>query len=406
MSSETDNKPQTATVDGDNVVIEKQVKTMRDRLFEMIGANNPAIPVHETQEGQATKVKKNKQILVGNEYKAKRFVLSSFFSDFLFKGNENYRISSKVLERLLLRHSILSVIEEIESNYKTNKEYIPKAKQVLAQDFLNFARPERVDSVDTKNNSVNIDEKDKGTKDGGEASTSGELAGRLRNLFGKKAHAPSDGEKFNLDKFLYSEYSFDIKSESNVRSYRLATTDLFVEKAIAYLEEDYNKYIRHGLSLFTLAFFLLSFGIYYSYERFISSAKIAGSADLKSGLTIYELIHGKQIFTYELVSVFVAGFTFYGFIVLFAVSCMRLGKAMMDQAERLRERRHSLRQGRLYIHLSNGEVTIEELEKAFDWNVSKGNAFANIPTEASAPWGGVIKEALKTLPEIFKRAKT
>ena len=66
---------------------------------------------------------------------------------------------------------------------------------------------------------------------------------------------------------------------------------------------------------------------------------------------------------------------------------------------------NALRQGRLFIHLNDGVVNAEYLEKAFDWNVSKGNAFANIPTEASAPWGGVIKEAIKTIPEIFKKTK-
>jgi len=108
---------------------------------------------------------------------------------------------------------------------------------------------------------------------------------------------------------------------------------------------------------------------------------------------------------YSLIQSFISGFTFYGFLVLITVYSWRFGKAMIEQSERLSERRHALRQGRLFIHLNNGEMSASDLEKAFDWNVAKTNAFTGVPTEASAPWGGVIKEALKAIPEIFKTSK-
>ncbi len=102
---------------------------------------------------------------------------------------------------------------------------------------------------------------------------------------------------------------------------------------------------------------------------------------------------------------FAKGFTFFGLLVLLAVRSWHYGKAMMDQAERLRERRHALRQGRLFVHLKDGELTIDELKKVFTWNVSNGNAFANIPTEASAPWGGIFKDALTYLAGILPKPK-
>jgi hypothetical protein len=104
----------------------------------------------------------------------------------------------------------------------------------------------------------------------------------------------------------------------------------------------------------------------------------------------------------ELTSVFTRAFTTYGMIVLAAVGFWRYSKAMLDQAERLFERRHALRQGRLFVHLNDGKLDIEELERAFKWNESQENAFANIHTEASAPWGGVLKEFAKSFPEIVK----
>lgn len=75
---------------------------------------------------------------------------------------------------------------------------------------------------------------------------------------------------------------------------------------------------------------------------------------------------------------------------------------MLDQSERLFEKRHALRQGRLYVHLNDGQLSIDELEKAFNWNQSQQNAFGEIPTDASAPWGSVMTEIAKTIPEIMK----
>lgn len=115
------------------------------------------------------------------------------------------------------------------------------------------------------------------------------------------------------------------------------------------------------------------------------------------------LVHALTLRTFSgFLSHFVASFTFYGFLVLFSVTQWRYGRALMDQAERLRQKRHALRQGRLFVHLRDGELTIDELEKAFSWNLSTGNAFGNIPTEASAPWGGVFKDAVKMLSDRFK----
>jgi hypothetical protein len=102
---------------------------------------------------------------------------------------------------------------------------------------------------------------------------------------------------------------------------------------------------------------------------------------------------------------FVSSFTFYGFVVLLAVTAWRFGKAMLDQSERLYEKRHAVRQGRLYVHLKDGKLNIEELEKAFLWNVSQPNAFSDISTDAKAPWGSVVNDSLKAVPEIVRAAR-
>jgi hypothetical protein len=273
--------------------------------------------------------------------------------------DENWMIAKVVFNRLMLRHAMLLKLEEIEHNYIVHK------------------------SMESKKNS-------------GFAET-------IKTTNGLYGMTSGQSQKINR----------------NIRAYSLATTDLFVEKAIAYLEVDYGKYIFNGRLLFFFGYASILTGIGLSIHQtlpfilgqsqppshdnlmtIISSIPAGWNGDLKQ-IILYETNRAWR----EVLSTFIRAFTLYGMLVLFAVGCWRLGKAMMDQAERLRERRHSLRQGRLFIHLNNGEVTVDDLEKAFDWNVSKGNAFANIPTEASAPWGGVIKEMIKAIPEIFRKGK-
>ncbi|QLA17412.1 hypothetical protein [Desulfolutivibrio sulfoxidireducens] len=79
-----------------------------------------------------------------------------------------------------------------------------------------------------------------------------------------------------------------------------------------------------------------------------------------------------------------------------------MSRTFFDQAERLKDRRHALRQGRLFVHLNGGKMSVDEMEKAFNWNMSSDNAFANINPEAHAPWGVVMKELLKTIQETSK----
>lgn len=68
----------------------------------------------------------------------------------------------------------------------------------------------------------------------------------------------------------------------------------------------------------------------------------------------------------------------------------------------MKDRRHALRQGRLFVHLKGGNVTIEELERAFNWNTTQDNAFFHLNTEAQAPWGNMFKEMMITLRETAK----
>jgi hypothetical protein len=178
----------------------------------------------------------------------------------------------------------------------------------------------------------------------------------------------------------------DEKIHPAERAYRLAVTDLFVEKAQGFLEERAISYQRSGKLARWVASTIVLFGAVIS----IWQMKALEHEFARSWL--------------QLTTGFVRAFTAYGFIVLAAVGFWRYSKSMLDQAERLYERRHSLRQGRLFVHLKSGSINIDEMERAFRWSESPANAFAEINTEASAPWGGVAKEMAKGMPEIVKAA--
>lgn len=168
-----------------------------------------------------------------------------------------------------------------------------------------------------------------------------------------------------------------------LRSYHLAVTDLFVEKALAYLEQQSFIYRTSGVVVNIISFLIISAGAVIANIRMFSPGPSPTSWQ-------------------PMLWSFTRGFTAYGMIVLLAVALWRFGKALLDQGERLMERRHALRQGRLFVHLHEGPLTIDEMETAFNWNANHSNAFGNIPTEAQAPWGVVLKEMARGLPNAFK----
>ncbi len=175
------------------------------------------------------------------------------------------------------------------------------------------------------------------------------------------------------------------EEDPNLIAYRLAVTDLFVEKALAYLEDQASLYSRAGQWSFAGALVIIASGIAAAAIQIFDP----GRADAGTWLA--------------LTSRFTQAFTFYGMIVLGAVGLSRFSRAMLDQAERLLERRHAVRQGRLFVHLSDGRISLEQMEKAFNWNVSQANAFGGLSTDAKAPWGAALEAVARTVPETVKQ---
>lgn len=176
-----------------------------------------------------------------------------------------------------------------------------------------------------------------------------------------------------------------------VRAYNLAVTDLFVEKAIAYLEDHARKYQSRGFVFSTAAVWVFGFGAVLGLAIMIGPVNWLPVFDQDSVTGPWDFAHK-----------FSRSFTGFGMLVLLAAILLRHGKANLDQAERLMERRHALRQGRLFVHLNGGRLSIDEMDKAFNWNYTQSNAFGSMKDDAQAPWGALGKELAGHAHDIFK----
>jgi hypothetical protein len=171
--------------------------------------------------------------------------------------------------------------------------------------------------------------------------------------------------------------------------YRLGITDLFVEKAQYHLEDRAGRYKSLGYSMYGVAVLLFAFGAAIAVTNmFQFCPQLQVTSKASDWINLLE--H------------FLRAFSAYGFIVLTAVVLARGARACLDQRERLLAKRHSLRQGRLYLHLTGGRVTIDDLERAFDWNRDQHNAFTHMTTDAKAPFGAALDELIKIIPELVK----
>ncbi|MBF0416273.1 MAG: hypothetical protein HQL79_10960 [Magnetococcales bacterium] len=349
-------------------------------------------------------------------------------SSYLFVNNDHAEVSSDVNFRLNLRHAVLvQTMKQIESIWKGSQSFFPIK-----------SHSETVPELNTQNTHSKCYKVNEITKD-------------VKSVFGQEIPPKTTNFEYNTR-----------------HAYHLAVTDLFVEKAIAYLEKHANKYKKFGIALNLLALTIVSGGMFFSIYLFLESSdnitkkhkdyvtmmvciykgdeyidakdskpsrcqkmenkvnqektsqisnidknednKIVRENNIFVGVTkddknkedSNDLAFVRSQIWIDLIASFIRGFTMYGMIVLVSVGMWRFGRAMLDQAERLFEKRHALRQGRLFVHLNDGELSIEQMKEAFNWNLSFSNAFGEMPTDASAPWGNVINELVKIIPEIVK----
>lgn len=158
----------------------------------------------------------------------------------------------------------------------------------------------------------------------------------------------------------------------------VAVTDVFVEKAQAKLTE-------RGRLLFLLGgictgLVLLSFvaTIYY----FLSIPETDVTSPYMFVLSILKKIAVSSI-------IVVGGY--------FLIS---LARAFFHEGLALFQKRHSLRFGRLYVYLNQGDLKFEDLEKAFQWNSEYKTAFQDIKIEKFSK--SFYQKIVETIPDIIR----
>lgn len=177
--------------------------------------------------------------------------------------------------------------------------------------------------------------------------------------------------------------AIDEQSYGPDQAYRLAITSQFIEKAQDFLEKRAYSYQRSGKIFQGIAFAIICLGAVYACWHMINNERIHFNSWL------------------DFFSSFTSAFIAYGLIVLATAGFWRYSRAMLDQSERLFERQHALRKGHFFVNLNDGNLTIDEMERAFMSDTSHFNAFTNIDSETSAPWGELLKEFAKDHPEIL-----
>jgi hypothetical protein len=276
------------------------------------------------------------------------------------------RIAIKVFRRLTLRHI------QLDNFIKKTEKYFAENK---TDNDLTDTKKNDPETEKKKTDNILTSKIDAGS--GVVSNVNINISGNSKTQEGEKEE--SEEEKKNNKN--------SICDEKNL-AYRLATTDLFVEKAIAFLEEKADEYTVKAKSAYFWCALFMVIGI------------------ILSGITYYYTVFNNEndIKPLKLILNFTVAFTFFGMIVLIIVGLWKYAKALMDQAERLLEKRHALRQGRLFVHLKNGILTIDEMERAFKWNDTQENAFTYMTSDASAPWGKVAKDLINITPTIMDKA--
>lgn len=356
-------------------------------------------------------------------------------------------ISKKVYRRLLLRHSILSNVIKMSNDHlgatdqdDKFKNGIPSARYFGAMASGHFCASNAFSHVSNSScaqtNSIR-------SSDSATPKTDDFLRRRLSSnasLFSPK-HIQHDK---------YEPFSFLPRW---MRTYNLAVTDLFVEKALSYLGQSERWHRKIGIACFCAAFFVLSTGALCAFDNLhglprlpkevyssennqktnnsklgmdsdahikidkpfeleghmtFGSPKNSVKEDDKKGSTPDATSTGKGTVErppaniIEAVYVFTKSFTAYGMVVLLAVILLKAGAALMSQYEKILARRHALRQGRLFVHLNGGRITIDELKDAFNWNADISSPFSDINFDAQAPWGRVSKDMFQSLADVGK----
>jgi len=165
-----------------------------------------------------------------------------------------------------------------------------------------------------------------------------------------------------IDRMARVEATLSSKILTPDQRFKLAVTDVFVEKAQLVLTRRSNQLFTAGIVSIFVAFIILV--ITYFLARGISTIT---TDEISTNALILRIFQSIALSAY----IFVA--------IKYLIS---LARSFLHEASTLRDRRHALRFGRLYSYLKKGEVNLDDLQKSFQWNIVSNSSFLDINSSA------------------------
>lgn len=205
---------------------------------------------------------------------------------------------------------------------------------------------------------------------------------RIKRYMIRRIYRMTESSWKKLAKDVSERHKLLIESETRLLSkfdkannLSLAATDVFVEKAQIALTRRARIMAITGITIGIVGVFVL-----------VLAASYIAVTDV-----LFDMSEEYDKFTFTIK--ILKATTFSAFITGAVVLLMGMSKSLLHEAMVLYNRRHSLRFGRLYIYTQGGNVDLDKLSEAFQWNSEYASAFNSINTD------GVSKSLFNKLLE-------
>lgn len=187
-------------------------------------------------------------------------------------------------------------------------------------------------------------------------------------------------EIFNRKSLLYSAKQDLEDIGISERSFEVAATDVFVEKAQVILTSRAKMFFWIAGLITFINIAMLAIIIFLLEERWTVDTNVTNGF----------------VFTLMIIR----NVTIATIILAIAYVLVSLARAFFHEGLVLYNRRHALRFGRLYVYLKKDKINFKDLEEAFKWNTEFSTAFRDINAEAITKT--ILGKVIETLPDIVK----
>jgi hypothetical protein len=237
-----------------------------------------------------------------------------------------------------------------------------------------------------------------------------------RDSENQKKNWKAIGSEVSVRKRLVIAAALDLKKKypQIANPLMLASTDVFVEKAQVKITERADNNLLWGRITAFVSIALLVIAAYFIFANHISSGfdgfyNVYASEGKVNVIDKETKDYLARLYSNSYIStIIIAKTASIGAFILGAVYFLiSLSRAFFHEATILYHRRHALRFGRLYVYLKDDDITLDELEKAFQWNAEFSTAFKDINADKATKtiWSKLLEapvDTLKAMTRLFE----